>query len=209
MTERRLFIFDYDDCLFPSTALAELGISIDANIDASKSLTRIDDALNLVSSASSETLRKASQFNGSKVLVITNAESGWIELTSKSLTPSLMTELVKVEVLSARTLFEHQGFKNGFDWKEKAFEFCIDRFLKEIENSQEIFKEVISIGDSHHERHAVINVCKRKGLRYKSIKMLEKPCFNKLYRQHLLIQAKMEDFVVNVDEILDLKIQLY
>ena len=64
-----------------------------------------------------------------------------------------------------------------------------------------------SIGDSIHERDAVIRVCEVASLPYKSVKLMDRPDLTVLYRQHVLVQKNMRD-MTNTSEPLDVRVQL-
>lgn len=57
-----------------------------------------------------------------RVIVITNAETGWVELSCKKFMPRVMPYLQKLRVLSARSTFETYYPDSPSDWKVS---FCL------------------------------------------------------------------------------------
>lgn len=51
------------------------------------------------------------------VVIITNAETGWVELSCKRFMPRVMPFLASVKVLSARSTFEALFPDSPADWK--------------------------------------------------------------------------------------------
>ena len=193
-----LFIFDFDCCLLPTIEIQRLGLSLDVSHIDPVVRKQLDSLGDLVVT----TLRKAFQLG--RVCIVTNAEAGWVQLTTAHYFPSHTEFFASVEVYSARTLFESQGFPSPLDWKVQAFDFVISAHCEifPVSNFQ-----VVSIGDSLHEREAVISVCQSRGLLFKSIKMLDRPDFLSLARQHVLLQQRLA-FIVDAASPLDVRVHL-
>jgi len=51
------------------------------------------------------------------VIIITNAETGWVELSCKKFMPRVLPFLEKLRVLSARSAFEALYPESPSDWK--------------------------------------------------------------------------------------------
>merc|ERR1719395_499267 len=95
---------------------------------------------------------KTAQRHG-KVVLVTNAERGWIELSCQKFLPALYPALESVKILSARTEYETPTLSSPFDWKLKAFISEIERVLQSAPNRP---KNILSVGDSSPEREALI-----------------------------------------------------
>jgi hypothetical protein len=146
-------------------------------------------------------------------VIVTNAERGWVELSAQRWLPSLLWALqrLEVEVISARSTWEPAGFKNPLDWKRKTFESVINKFYsKRLSQS---WKNVLSIGDSPHEREALRkvlmsgNVSRKKGMcRTKAIKFKVRPTPADLASQ-LLVLAQHIEQVVMLDDHVDITLK--
>ena len=190
-----LFIFDYDCCILPTFEIQRLGVPLDTtNID-----NTIQNHLHALGDLVVATLGRALSYG--KVCIVTNAEAGWVLLTVRAFFPRHLPFFEALDVYSARTLFEPQGYLSPLQWKLKAFELVVS-----LHGNSRNF-QVISIGDSLHEREAVISVCLSRGLVYKSVKMLDRPDLHCLARQHLLIQKRLPD-IVAATEALDVRVHL-
>jgi len=106
------------------------------------------------------------------VVIITNAETGWVELSCKKFMPRVLPFLASVKVLSARSTFEALFPDSPADWKVgklagRPCRHVIARpFLQEQAFRQEIctygqkrsdacIRNILSFGDSIHERLAI------------------------------------------------------
>ena len=172
-----LMIFDYDDTLFPTSFLAQQGYRLDG-LNASPD---IQNLLNDLSEVVSKVLCHARSYG--VVVIVTNAESGWIELTSKKFMPKLFDLLGDFRLVSARSAYEPLGISSPFQWKVQAFEAVLSEHLILEPES----RSVLSFGDSTHERDAAHSVCAKVNIYCKSVKFMERPDIHQLSRQHSLI----------------------
>ncbi len=113
-------MFDYDDTILASSWLAQNGLRLDGNepvpAEAQKQLSQL--------AASAAKLLQHAQAYG-EVVIITNAETGWVELSAKKFMPSLLPILAKTRVISARSTYESQ-YASPLEWKvsfERYFHF--------------------------------------------------------------------------------------
>lgn len=86
-----------------------------------------------------------------EVHIVTNAETGWVQLSAQKFLPGVVPLLSRVTVVSARSTFEAMYPQAPVKWK-----FCA--FQEKVENHTSRFgvcSNVISFGDSHVEREAV------------------------------------------------------
>ena len=200
-----LLIFDWDDTLFPTSFIARQGLKVDGPAPGPHLQAILDDFAEYVR----ETLLEAQQFG--TVLIVTNAETGWIDLTARTFLPTVAREVLSLRQISARSMFEPQGVKTPFEWKEHAFRMVIDEHYADYAPGH--VKHVISFGDSAHERDAVIRVCGALGqvkgsgrIRCKSLKFMERPDLEHMKKEHNLIRQCLGQIVSHVDS-LDLCIQ--
>jgi len=190
-TDETLLIFDWDDTLLPSAWVQTNQLRLDAGYQVSACHRK---ELSEVASMAAETLRIAKQLG--TVVLITNAERGWIELSCQKFMPMLYPCLESIRILSARTMYERSG-SSPFDWKQQAFKAEITRFfgLNDVLDSN-ARKNVLSLGDSLHEREALhwatsqIHNCVSK-----SVKFLERPGIEALKRQHTLVSSQLQAIV--------------
>lgn len=63
-------------------------------------------------------LNRASEFG--TCVIITNAETGWVELSCKKFMPRVVPMLARLKVLSARSTFETFYPDSPTDWKVRA-----------------------------------------------------------------------------------------
>jgi hypothetical protein len=171
-----LTIIDWDDTLFPTTWLRQQGLLAD------EVAPRGDQSslLQKLASSAEKTLRLALEFG--KVVIVTNAQQGWVELCCANLMPSLNSVLEDVAIVSARSAYEACS-NCPADWKRLAFDLVFENeFLNEPRSLQ---YNVISLGDSLYEQQALTSLCqKRHDVLGKSMKFLEAPAIEQLIEEH-------------------------
>lgn len=204
-TEETLVIFDWDDTVLPSTWVQSQGLRLDDVSEVSPSQMQ---QLTQVASAAAETLQIAAQLG--TVVLVTNAERGWIELSCRKWMPSLLPFLENVKVLSARTTYETPERLSPVQWKLDAFEAEIQRiFGFECLAEPDRRKNVLSLGDSIHEREALLRTTLHlPNCRTKSLKFLERPDIRHVWTQHLHV-ANCFNQLVHHDGNLDLCIHAF
>mmetsp|Transcript_61733 Transcript_61733/g.139091 ORF Transcript_61733/g.139091 Transcript_61733/m.139091 type:complete len:253 (-) Transcript_61733:153-911(-) len=201
VAEDTILIFDWDDTVLPSTWIQEQGLRLD---DDSIPNEEQQARLEKMAASVAQTLSIAKRHG--KVILVTNAEHGWIELSCQKFMPALYPSLENVKLLSARTEYETPAISSPFEWKLRAFESEIGRiFFSDIEGHRR--KNVVSLGDSSHEREALIHATAHlPNCRTKSLKFVERPAVEQLRKQHTLVTRCFRR-VVNHDGNLDLFIR--
>jgi len=183
-TEETFFIFDWDDTILPSSWVQRQGLRLDA---ASAVTAEQREALAEVAERAGQTLRAARQHG--TVVLVTNAERGWIELSCHKFLPTLAPMLENVRMVSARTTYEHEQCRSPLDWKVRAFDVEIARFFGEdaiVDPTKR--KNVFSIGDSVHEREALLKATASvPNCLPKSLKFVDRPDISQICKQHELI----------------------
>jgi hypothetical protein len=145
-------------------------------------------------------LRCALEFG--PVHVITNAERGWVELSARKFLPGTLDVLSCVRIVSARTCHEKEFPNQPKEWKVAAFRseldcrfgsrMALDDSLKQQQQHEQPLN-IVSFGDSIHEREALLAVSKElSGARAKSIKFVERPTIEQLQRQLELVHGYMD-----------------
>ena len=188
-------VFDYDDTFLPSSWISHL-VQLNAPVTE-----EIRNQLELVDKSASALLQEALQY--SKVIIITNAENGWVEDSSRIFMPRFYSLLDSVRVVSARSLYESSYPCCSTVWKKQAFKDVIDSLL-----SFNDYPSILSIGDSHHEREAVFAYGRENTQSLvKSIKLIEVPSPSHLATQQDLIRDKLRTMIYTTDK-LDYKLAI-
>jgi len=202
-TADTILLFDWDDTVLPSTWISEQGLRLDTSVISEEQQV----TLQRLADSAGRTLEAAKRYG--KVLLVTNAEDGWIEMSCQKFLPSLWQRIEGVKRLSARSTYEQKGVLSPFEWKYLAFESEIGAFCRERspEACDERRKNIISFGDSAHEREALIRVTENlQKCCTKSMKFVERPDVEQLLREHELISGCFR-YIVNHDGNLDLCIR--
>jgi len=201
--EETVLIFDWDDTVLPSTWVQCQGLRLD---EGSEVNAWQREQLLEVANVAIETLRLAKQHG--TVVLVTNAERGWIELSCQKFMPTLFPSLENVKVVSARTSYESAETSSPLDWKLRAFEAEIRRcYGSTTLVDPDSRKNVLSLGDSVHEREALLRASSPlPNCRSKSLKFVERPDIAQICKQHSLVTSCF-DRIVHHDGNLDLCIR--
>lgn len=182
-----VIVFDWDDTLLSSTFLASKGYRLDSNM--SNCSADLLSALSALSVSVCAVLKLACTYG--RVYIITNAETGWVELSAQKFLPDVLPLLqsLNIQILSARSTFESSFPDSPLKWKCSAFSSLLDPLLSQLA----IHKNIMSFGDSHVEREAVRTVTyNHVNTLCKSVKFAERPTCEQLRRQIDLVINCME-----------------
>lgn len=183
-----VIMFDWDDTLLPSTFLSTRAYQD----DCVRSLTSLNDKNDILQLQTHEqyvvALLKLALSYGI-VNIITNAEVGWVELSAHRFMPAVLPLLSSLTIMSARSIYEDLYPEEPMKWKYYAFH---DRLRAQFGESYttvtDTKKNIISFGDSHVERSAILAITKGLPNCYcKSMKFAEQPTIEHLFRQLELI----------------------
>lgn len=200
-TEQTLLIFDWDDTILPSTWVQKQGLRLD---EASIVSEEQRDQLEQMAQCAILTLRAAKKYG--TVVLVTNAERGWIELSSRKFMPSICPLLEGLKIVSARALYEKPGVTLPSMWKSLAFRDEINKHYQSL--GADFTRNVISFGDAMHERLAVFQVTSDMSNCYtKSFKFMEQPHLEQLRKEHELIYWCLRHIVSECCT-LDLQVQI-
>jgi hypothetical protein len=196
-SEETLILFDYDDTLCPSFWAKNLGYTI--NDDVTNPTHK--ELFHLVAVASAGALLEAEKRG--KVVIVTNAETGWIELSCRRWMPGLYPTISRFECVSARSTWEPTGLQSPFDWKAMEFVKRIKDFY-----SGRSWKNILSLGDSPHERQALQKatapaIGPSKHCRAKTLKFVVRPTPAEIIAQLDTVADALEK-LVNHNDSLDL-----
>jgi len=182
--EQTLILLDWDDTVMPSSWVTRRGLALsDDSIVTFEQSEQLED----FAKVAIRTIITAKKLG--TVVLVTNAETGWIELSCRKFLPSLYPEIETIPHMSARSAYEPLGVTSPLEWKSRAFKAEIAKFFGEETNFSKK-RNVISLGDSGHERDAVMTTtaCFRNS-RTKSLKLLERPELGQLKEEHQLINS--------------------
>eukprot|EP00405_Crypthecodinium_cohnii_P017458 CAMPEP_0206454836 /NCGR_PEP_ID=MMETSP0324_2-20121206/21382_1 /ASSEMBLY_ACC=CAM_ASM_000836 /TAXON_ID=2866 /ORGANISM="Crypthecodinium cohnii, Strain Seligo" /LENGTH=329 /DNA_ID=CAMNT_0053925401 /DNA_START=70 /DNA_END=1059 /DNA_ORIENTATION=- len=194
-----LFVFDWDDTLIPSSWLSGHNLRLD---DRTAVEPWHRELLGEAARVVSKTLAQAKRHG--TVVLVTNAERGWIELSCQKFMPSVLPLLEGVRMVSARTSYESSEAPSPLDWKLCAFSAEVERFCGPSLYDQSNAKNIFSLGDGTHEREALLHTCSGlPGCRSKSLKFAERPDIHQIIKQHELVQGCFEN-MLHYDGNLDL-----
>jgi hypothetical protein len=183
-----VIIFDWDDTLLASSFLSSRGYRLDTEMEKNNDWAMVEAQLRELESSVASLITLAQQYG--TVHVVTNAETGWVQLSAQKFMPGLVPLLSKVQVLSARSTFEPAHPDAPLKWKFFAFqEKLATHYSSEWKSTWGGGKKnVISFGDSHVEREAVRAVTRgMASTRCKSVKFAERPSTEQLRRQIELV----------------------
>jgi len=194
-----IIIFDWDDTLCPSTTCMRLhGLSVLGDPPEGDLARQLEEHTLIAK----EVIERAQEL-ASKVVVVTNAEEGWVDLSCKAWMPALKETLENCEVASARSNWEPRGVQSPAGWKAREFESIIDRFYSQYE--QQSWKNIISIGDAPHEREALHRVARwapqGKKCRSKSVKFVLRPSVEQITRELQMLRESLRDIVFHDDDL--------
>jgi len=190
---RPIIAFDWDDTILNSTQLAELGLrQVGDHSDSS------DDMANtfrcqLARLESSVFTMLHHALTLGEVVIVTNGETGWVELSAQKFLPGLLPLIGTISVISARSVYQSHNPACPITWKALAFNAVADRFSE--------ITQIISIGDSLVERNAARLVARGRKMFCKTIKFCERPTLNQLLAQQQVVLMSLSEVVQSQDHL--------
>jgi hypothetical protein len=188
-------IFDYDDTLLASHFISLNNISFDKLIPK--------ETLDLFNELSIQVLKLLNKaILCGEVVIITNAQAGWIEESSKKLMPTVYEFIInkKIKLISARNEME-KTIPDPTRWKAIIFQKYFELSYEKKTNIN-----VISFGDNYYDRYALFNLTSNSINLKKNVKLLDKPTINQLINQLILIN-KLFDKIITFNKELDVRIE--
>ena len=107
-----IIVFDWDDTLLASSFLSSKGYRLDT--DKSK-LVDVEAGLRDLEQAIIAVITLALQYG--EVHIVTNAETGWVQLSAAKFIPAVVPLLHRVSILSARSTYEGRYPDAPLKWK--------------------------------------------------------------------------------------------
>lgn len=172
---KTVIFWDWDDTLLCSSFLSSEGYRLDSCMNGA------DDLMRQLKDLETSVIKvlERSMLRG-EVHIVTNAETGWVQLSAQKFLPGVVPLLSKIPVISARSTFEAMFPDAPLKWKYCAFQERLGNLLQ----ATAVNKHIISFGDSHVEREAIRAVTKDSpNTKTKSIKFAERPTIEQLQRQ--------------------------
>lgn len=188
-------IFDFDDTLFPSSWLVQvLQVRGELSDKMKEEMHRVDKSAYILLSTALKL---------SSVLIITNADEGWIKSSCSMFMPLVSSLLNHFIIVSARSRYELKYPYDSGKWKELTFRDEIDKLRREG-----FHINLLSIGDSLFERNAaLVYGSANKLCIIKSVKMIELPSPGQLITQQRLICNAIPSMIKSREK-LDLKLSV-
>mmetsp|Transcript_62304 Transcript_62304/g.196749 ORF Transcript_62304/g.196749 Transcript_62304/m.196749 type:complete len:326 (+) Transcript_62304:68-1045(+) len=189
--EETLIIFDWDDTLFPTTWLRQQGLAPGHGpAPSEEQRAQLED----LAISATQALSVARALG--RVVVVTNAGAGWVELSCRAFLPELARAMEGVEVISARSAYESDATRSPTDWKCLAFAREVDAYRGESSFGSS-FLNIVSLGDSLHEQQALAcATCGVMTCQAKCIKFAERPDARALAAEHQEISRFLERIVI-------------
>jgi hypothetical protein len=186
-----LIVFDWDDTLIPSGWISKLGLQLNSHSDA---IQPHRAQLHEISESVCAVLKLAMRFG--PVTLITNAETGWVQLSAQLFMPLVVPLLCQLTILSARSSYESFYPDDPLRWKQCSFQERLNHMLTmprgastaSLAHNLIRTSYVVSFGDSHVEREAARHTARKaSNVRCKSVKFAERPTIEQLRRQQELL----------------------
>lgn len=185
LPDSTIMLFDWDDTLLSSTWLSSMGHRVDDSQALPPELSlELEELEDLVIGI----LKDAQRYG--RVCVVTNAETGWVQLSAARFMPRVLRHLdaSDIRIISARSVYEMDFPNSPSDWKTQAFKAELEKHPKYPDSLN-----LLVLGDSVSERdaaHAVRRHWLHDGL-VKTVKFVERPTLEQLRRQLGLIQKAL------------------
>ena len=171
-----LFIFDWDDTLFCTSEISTINFLDENYIIPKGKKNKFLKLENEVKKILENCIEKGTTY------IITNSEPGWVEFSCKKFLPSIVGLLDKINIISARGLYENQYPYDSFMWKINAFNDIVSLF------DYTLLSNIICIGDSFLEIEAGKNLSNKFTNAFiKTIKFKENPSIDELIMEIKLV----------------------
>ena len=177
-----IFLFDWDDTLFPTSYLSVNGIYNGSLIKLSK---REIQNINLAGIYVKEILSQA--IERGKVFIVTNSSKGWVEASCKKYYNNIIPLLDKITIISCREIFDGKLPVKSNLWKLLAFNYIIKHF------DHSLLTNIICIGDNNNEIEAGKSLSQyfnNNNCFIKTILFRKEPSLDEINKQLLLVSTQ-------------------
>lgn len=170
-----LYIFDWDDTLFPSTFLIKEGCFNNYCNVSGDILQKIKTIEKIIIKLFSSILQKEGSF-----IIITNSDKKIVSTICSNYMPSLYKIISNYSfIISSKNMYMSSYPNEPILWKTKAMKYVLKHFCGNNKN-----KKIISIGDSIIEKIAFKTITNLLSLPNNTIiKCSEKPSIHSVYSQ--------------------------
>merc|ERR1719199_1490659 len=177
---KKLVIVDWDDTVLPTTYLIQLGIG--HNVKACEVPPAVRNALRKYAYRVKETFKLLEEHG--KVVIVTNAKAGWIELSCCTFLPEIEALVRSFPRISAQPAECRENEEIiPAKWKEDAFVSIAQKHFADPAG-----QPVFSLGDALYEREALRRTSERLGVVAQSVKLLDHPSLDALDAEHASLQ---------------------
>ena len=191
--EETLIFFDWDDTCMASGWLQASGFKIyDTYGPVKQKYAEMGEAL---ASVLEPLLLNASQLG--RVVIVTNANDGWVEASCAAFMPKLLPLISSLTVVSAQDRYKHIT-PSPMEWKRLTFQDVVMAIPGPVGK----VRNFISIGDGIAEKHAVHALRGNpSALLYrpmnivKAVKLMDQPTPSVLLEQLTLLNEMLESVV--------------
>ena len=187
--EDTTIFFDWDDTFLASTWLTKNGYSIYNAGPEKKEFIEMGESL----SAAIEPLLIEAMKLG-RVVIITNATDGWINLSCSTFMPTLLPLVSYATLVSAQRRYGHIYPGSPIEWKRCTFQDVLKAETRPVGK----MRNLVSIGDGIAE-HLAVQALKGNVLGstniVKSVKFLETPSIKQLVEQLEKLRTVLKEIV--------------
>jgi hypothetical protein len=177
---RKLIIIDWDDTIFPTSHLIQLGITHYTR--PSEIPPALRDALRKYALRVKGTFELLESYG--QVVIVTNAKKGWIETSCAHFLPEIEPLVRTFRRISAQPAdFHDLEDSKPHEWKEEAFVA-----VAKAHYADPGLRPVFSLGDALYEREALLRTAERLGVVAQSVKLLDHPSLETLEAEHASLQ---------------------
>ena len=191
--ERTLLVLDYDDTLFPTTELRRMGYATAVEETLPEDMV---EKIGRIEEQAVQMVQQCTRYG--QVLLLTNAESRWLTLSTRCYMPKLLQVLAE----HARVAYgrEWSSPANEHDpgmWKQLAFENELRNLRQQL--GPETAIRLVSVGDSTFERKAAkvaATGAEFGKVEVKTVKLMDLPSFSLLQRQLEVLCLALEPILM-------------
>ena len=171
-----IFIFDWDDTLFCTSALSPNGYFDSQREILPSQIKRIENLEIFVECILEKSIEKGDTY------IISNSEAEWVKYSCEIFFPNVYKLLNKIEIISGRDLYQDKFPHDYKTWKIKAF----NKILKNY--SLNLPTNIMTFGDSTYDIDASYDLVKKFPNGFiKAIKFREFPLIQDLIKQLILV----------------------
>eukprot|EP00929_Paragymnodinium_shiwhaense_P069408 TRINITY_DN35000_c0_g2_i1.p1 TRINITY_DN35000_c0_g2~~TRINITY_DN35000_c0_g2_i1.p1 ORF type:complete len:452 (-),score=73.86 TRINITY_DN35000_c0_g2_i1:119-1474(-) len=199
-----LVVFDWDDTLFPMSALYDSGQLWSPPPEGDDE--ELPRSISACAEAACKALNTARRYG--RVVIVTNSVNGWVQEMVSRFMPSLQAELANVSTISAQSIYAPQGFSDPSSWKSLCFQRIALCLQNDLWTNAHKLRDLVSIGDSLCERAAAFEASADLGIPcfVKSVKFVDRPSIDDVTKQ-LTHLTKTFEWLMDHEGTLDLSLQ--